>query len=184
MSKIHLLFSFILLSAISSCHVGSSGKSTTDSINDNYRWPSIGPVSEQYLKNHCKADPKLTLVKIDTYNGQLTPSANNSHEIFQTTATRDTCVSQDPDGMKLCADTNPIEVPISIRMNAISANDMQQNYHPNSKVIICGEAYQKAGTNTYGLHFVHQKIIKQQLTQYGYVAIENANEHKFYMIAA
>jgi hypothetical protein len=184
MNKISILFSLVLISVISGCHIGSSGKSTTDSNSDIYRWPSIGPVSEQYLKNHCKADPKLTLVKIDTYNGQLTPSSNNSHETFQTTGTRDTCVSQDTTGLKLCADNNAIEVPINIKMNAISANDMQQNYHPNSKVIICGEAYQKAGSNTFGLHFVHQKIINQQLTQYGYVAIENVNEHKFYMIAA
>lgn len=46
MSKISILLSLVLTSAISSCHVGSSGKSTTDSNNDNYKWPSIGPVSE------------------------------------------------------------------------------------------------------------------------------------------
>ena len=71
--------------------------------------------------------------------------------------------------------------------SADTKTDMQQNYHPaGARVYICGEAYlnQTLTPNRYGLHFVHQKIINQKLTQYGFIAVENPNEHKFYMISA
>lgn len=177
---------YLTLFLLIGCHLGSTANGSAPDSGD-YQWPSTGPVSEQYLKTHCKADPKLTLIETKTQTA-LISSPSGTHQMFDTAGgPRPTCVATDATGQRLCQDTNPIEVVISTNTNAISLTDMQQNYHPaGSRVYICGEAYLNTNLTPikYGLHFVHQKIVNQKLIQYGFVAVENPNEHKFYMISA